>query len=216
MAMKTWIAVMGLVICAGVALRPDQAFPAKKRTETKMDFQEFTRQVKGKDTFDLTVAGAEHKSFFTGRSYVYYETVAFYGRDDIRSTYQILFHTEDGFSVRCGSGDVDLHYSQVRTCLAPSVERTYRKDELSKTGSEREKSLRSILDGGEGENLLLVEYGLEAGRKYHGRIKTEGYHLPPRERGGKPERRQKTLLIISDRPFPNDCELTPLYKGWSY
>ncbi|HOT46206.1 MAG TPA: hypothetical protein PLM53_15955 [Spirochaetota bacterium] len=216
MTLKPWIAVMGLVICAVPALRPEPALPAKNRTVKQMDFHEFTRQVKGTDPFELTVAGAEHVSFFTGRSYVHYEAVAFCGRDDIRSTYRILFHTADDFTIMYGPYAVDCRYSQVRTCIAPSVERNYRKDELSNPESDRQKSLRSILDDGEGERLLLVEYGLEAGRKYYGRVKTESHHLPPREQGGKPERGEKSVLVISDRPFPNDCELTPLYKGWSY
>jgi hypothetical protein len=216
MTLKPWIAVMGFIICTVPALQPDPAFPAKNRIVKKMDFHELIRQVKGKESFELTVAGAEHKSFFTGGSYIHYETVAFYGREDIRSTYRVLFHTEEDFTIRYGSNAVNVRCSQVRTCLAPSYERNFRKDELLKSESDKEKSLGSILEDGKGDNLLLVEYGLEAGRKYHGRIKTESYHLPPREQGGKPERREKAVLVISDRKFPNDCELTPLYKGWSY
>ena len=216
MTLKPRIAFTGIILCAALTLQPDPAFPAKNKAVKKMDFHEFAEHMKGEGSFELTVVGADHQSFFTGRSYIHYETVAYFGKDDIKSTYQILYHTQEEFTVRHGAMAVDLRYSQVRTCLNPSFERKYKKDELAEPQSDKEKSLRSILDNEKTEALLMVEYGLEAGKKYHGRLKTESYHLPPRERRGKPERREKTVLVISDRAFPNDCELTPLYKGWSY
>ncbi len=214
--MKPWISAIGVGLSVALMAQPDRAFTAKNEAVKNVDFHEFAEKVKGKGSFELTVGGAARKSFFTGKTYIHYETIAFYGRDDIKSTYQILYHTQEDFTIRYGSVAVELRYSQVRTCLSPSFERKYKKDELAEPQSDREKSLRSILENEEAEALLLVEYGLEAGKKYYGRLTTESYHLPPRERGGKPERRQKTVLVISDRAFPNDCELTPLYKGWSY
>ncbi len=80
----------------------------------------------------------------------------------------------------------------------------------------RTMEFHSIIDDHHLPALFLVEYGLVEGITYDGRLKSEHYHLPPREPGGKPERRGKTVLLISDGPFPNDCELTPLYQGWSY
>ncbi len=216
MTMKPWNAGLLSALCVAMAVQPDMAYPARNKEVKKMEFQKFAEKMKDKDSFELTVAGTAHQSFFTGKTYLHYETVAFSGRDDIRSTHQILYHTQADFTVLHGAVAVPLQYSQVRTCLGPSFERKYRKEELADPKSEKDKSLSRILNDGDAEALLLVEYGLEAGKKYHGRIKTESYHLPPRERDGMPERRNKTVIVISDRAFPNDCELTPLYKGWSY
>jgi hypothetical protein len=195
---------------------PNPAFPAKNEAARTMDFHEFTKQVRGRESFPMTVRGTTRVSFFTGKRYVHYETVAYIGGEDIRSTHQILYHTDDDFTIIFGTAAVTVRYSQVRTCLKPSLERRYTKEDLADPVSEKEKSLRSIIDDHHVPALLLVEYGLGEGVTYYGRLKTESYHLPPREPGGKPERREKTVLMVSDRPFPNECELTPLYKGWSY
>ncbi len=214
--MRPWNVCIATAICLVLAVHPDQALPAEKAAVRQMDFNEFTGKVKGRDSFEITVQGRVRESYFTGKKYVHFETVAYFGRDDIRSTYQILYHTQEDFTVMHGTMAVAVRYSQVRTCLSPSLERKFTKEDLADHRSEKEKSLRSILDNGEAAELLLVEYGLEAGKKYYGSLKTESYHLPPRERGGKPERREKTVLVISDRAFPNDIEVTPVYKGWSY
>lgn len=209
-------AVKLVLLCAILTVQPDQAFPAKKKAVTKMDFNEFAETVKGKDSFELTVSGSSRESYFTGKSYIHYETVAYFGKDEIKSAYQILYHTQEDFTVLCGAVAADVRYGQVRTHLNPSFERTYRKEEFAQPRSEKEKSLRLLIDSEEAGALLLAEYGLEAGKIYHGRIKTESYHLPPREHGGRTVRREKKVLVISDRAFPNDSELTPLYRGWSY
>ncbi|MBP7735110.1 MAG: hypothetical protein KA369_03980 [Spirochaetes bacterium] len=214
--MRAGSACAGFLLCALLAALQNPAFPAKKQVTRTMDFHEFAKQVRGKESFALKVRGAPRESFFTGKRYVHYETVAYIGVDDIRSTHQMLYHTDEDFTVIFGSAAVPVRYSQVRTCLNPSFERKYAKEDLVDPRSAKEKSLRSIMDDKQVTALLLVEYGLGEGITYYGRLKTEGYHLPPQEPGGRPERREKTVLLISDRSFPNECELTPLYQGWSY
>ncbi len=214
--MRAGIACAVFLLCAALTALPHRAFTAKKQAVRTMDFHEFAKQAHGKDSFILAVRGTPRESFFTGKQYIHYETVAYIGGDDMRSTHQILYHTDGDFTVVVGAADVHVRYSQVRTCLRPSFEREYTKEDLADPRSEKDKTLRSIIDERHLPALLLVEYGLGQGVSYYGRIKREHYHLPPREPGGKPERREKTVLLISDRPFPDDCELTPLYQGWSY
>lgn len=214
--MKLRDACVGVAACCILVLQQDTTFPATTKAVTKMDFHEFAEKVKGKESFAITVAGASRESFFTGAAYVHYETVAFIGKEDMTSAFQILYHTQEDFSVIYNNAAVAVRYSQIRTCLNPSFKKRYARESLAAPRSEIEKSLRSILDAEDVPALLLVEYGLQTGKRYFGRLKNESYHLPPQEQGGKPQRREKTVLLISDRAFPNDCDLTPLYKGWSY
>ena len=180
-----------------------------------MDFNDFIKLAAG-DGFTIAVEGSPKKSFFTGRTYVHYETVVFSGTDDIRSRHRILYHTDEDFTLIHGDSRTTVRYSQVRTCLAPSYEKKYGRNDLKAPGNEVEKRLASLLSEDGVDRIELVEYGLERGRTYHARVKTESYHLPPLERGGRPQRRENSVLVISDRPFPNDVEMTPLYRGWSY
>jgi len=214
--MSARIACAVFLLCAALTALPHRVFPAKKQAVRTMDFHEFAKQENGKDSFTLALRGTSRVSFFSGKQYIHYETVAYIGGDDIRSTHQILYHTDGDFTVVVGASAVRVRYSQIRTCLHPSFERGYTKEDLDDPRSEKEKTLRSIIDDHHLPALLLVEYGLREGVSYYGRLKREHYHLPPREPGGKPERREKTVLLISDRPFPDYCELTPLYQGWSY
>lgn len=191
------------------------AVSAGNKVVKTMEFNDFIKLVKG-DDFKITVDGAAKKSFFTGRDYVHYETVVFSGDDDIRSRHRILYHTEEDFMIIHGENRTPVRYSQVRTCLAPAHDKKYGRRDLKSPGTDVEKSLASLMDEFSVDTIELAEYGLKKGVSYYARVKTESYHLPPRERGGRPERRENSVLVISDRPFPNDVEITPLYQGWRY
>jgi hypothetical protein len=217
-AMKTCIMSMAaLFLFIGPVFHAACDAPsAHGRKEVKMEFSEFTERVKGLDCFVISMEGRDAVSPFTGKRYVHYETVAYFGGEDIRSAHRILYHTENGFSLRYAGSLVDVRYGQIRTCIGPAFENSFTAAELTTPRTEAEKAARAVLDEEKAPALLLCEYGLEPGKKYYCRIKTEGYHLPPAGPEGKPRRKENRVLVIADRPFPNDCELTPLYRGWRY
>jgi hypothetical protein len=204
-----------LVFIFGVSPGPD-VFTAQQRRIQKMEFQDFVAQMKGIESFDIAIEGKRAASYYTGKKYVHYETVAFFGADDIKATRRILYHTEEDITVRYKNITVTAGYRRIRTSLAPTFEKTYTRDDLVSPGTDGEKALLGILEEEKVPAVLLSEFGLEPGKKYYGHIKTESYHLPPRGPGAKPERRENRVLVISDRPLPNDTGLTPLYQGWSY
>jgi hypothetical protein len=206
-----------LIVAAAALLavaRP--AGPLQGRCVKQMEFRDFIERMKKSAGFELTIEGAPQKSFFTGKTYLYYETIAFFGQEDIRSTRRILYHTEKDFTLRHGDVAVTADFRLIRTCLAPSQERTYTKDGLKTPGSAAEKAILAILDEEQVPAVMISEFGLEAGKKYYARVKTESYHLPPDKPGGKSQRRENRVLLISNRPLPNDIKLTPLYQDWSY
>lgn len=207
------------MMMAAAAVLLAVALPAgqlKGRRVRQMEFRDFIERMKESAGFELTVDGAKQKSFFTGKTYVHYETVAFFGQEDIRSARRILYHAEKDFTLRHGDMAVTADFRRIRTCLAPSQERTYTKVGLKAPASEAEKAILAILDEEQAPAVMISEFGLEAGKKYYGRVKTESYHLPPDGPGGKPRRRENRVLLISNRPLPNDIKLTPLYQDWSY
>jgi hypothetical protein len=111
---------------------------------------------------------------------------------------------------------VTADFRRIRTCLTPSYEQTYTKAGMKVPLSKADKSILSILDEEQVPAVMIAEFGLEAGKIYYARVKTESYHLPPRGPAGKPQRRENRVLLISGRPLPNDIGLTPLYQDWSY
>jgi hypothetical protein len=212
--------ILSLLIMAGAAVvLIGVSLPAelpRGKSLRQMECNEFIERMKDSTGFEVTVEGAQQKSFFTGKNYVHYETVAYFGQDNIRSTLRILYHTEGSFTVRHGKMAVAVDFSRVRTCLAPSFEKTFTKDTINAPGSEAEKSIMALLEEETAPAVIIAEFGLEVGKKYFARVKTERYHLPPREPGGKPQKRENRVLLLSGSPLPNDIELTPLYRSWSY
>ncbi len=202
------------VVLTGVP-DPFYAMMAKRGEERKMDFQEFSSREKDAGDFIITVDGDLQESHFTGKRYVHYETIVFTGATDATPEWRILYHTEGDITIRLGKESVTVGYRNMRTSLSPSWERTYSADELRQSVSGIEKSLASMLDEGKPEPLTLREYGLEPGKRYHARIKTESYYLPPGPEG-EPKQKKNRVLVISDRPLAEGTELTPLYRGWSY
>ncbi len=192
---------------------PFYAMMAKRGEVRRMEFHEFARRAMDAGEFTLTVVGGEpRKSPFTGKKYVHYEIVAFTAEG---GEWRILEHTEGEMTFRRGDDSVSIGYRSMRTRLTPSFERTYSASELRHARSETERALASVFEEDRAEAVTLREYGLEAGKRYHGRIKTETYYLPP-EPGGEPRKRENRVLVVSDRPLGENIELTPLYRGWSY
>lgn len=192
------------------------AEPLRGRSIRLMEPHEFIDLMKDSGGFEVTVDGTPQKSFFTGKTYVHYETVAYFGEDDIKSTRRILYHTEKGFTVRHRNTVMAVDFRRIRTSIAPSFEKTYTKSGNYAPGSEAEKSILAMLDQEKVPAVMIAEFGLEAGKKYYARVKTESYHLPPREPDGRPQKKENRVLVISSSQLPNDIELTPLYQSWSY
>lgn len=68
------------------------------------------------------------------------------------------------------------------------------------------------------ESYLVEEFLLARDREYHGEIRLDRYHLPPR-RGGRPRAASNPILHLSDRPFdtlPADAEPIPSFRGLVY
>lgn len=177
-----------------------------------MEFNEFARHEMNVGDFTFTVEGGLLESPYTGKRYVHYETVAFTAEG---GEWRILGHSEGKITIRRGDDAVSIGYRSLRTRLTPSFEHTYSASELRHARTETERALASVFEGDQVESLTMREYGLEAGKHYHGRIKTETYYLPP-EPGGDPRKRENRVLVVSDRPLGENIELTPLYRGWSY
>lgn len=208
--------MMAAAVFCALAMLPAHDAAAMKKVAKTMEYSDFIKQMQGSNGFTITIDGTRHTSYFTEKNYIHFETIIFFGREDIKSTHRILYHTEDDLIIAHNDIQVTVRYGQIRTYLSPSVEKKYTKKELASAVNEREKRMFSILEEENRDAILLVEYGLEPGTTYYARLKTESYHLPPEERGGRPKRRENTVVVISDKPFPNTIEITPLYKGWRY
>ncbi len=207
------IMIAAAIVLLGAAC---PAEPLRGRDVRQMEFREFLDMMKDEASFEVTVEGTSRKSFFTGKSYINYEAVAYFGLDDIRSTRRMMYHTEESFTVRHKNMVVEADFRRIRTALVPSFEKTYNRGGINAPRSEAEKSILAMLDEEKVPAVMIAEFGLEAGKKYYARVKTESYHLPPREPGGKPQRKENRVLLISGSPLPNNTELTPLYQSWSY
>jgi len=207
--------VLGASLIALIAVGKP-AEPVRRRNVRQMEYRDFIEQMKGSEGFEVTAEGAPQQSFFTGKSYVHYETVAFIGKEDIRSVRRNLYHTEQEFTLRHGDTAVTVDFRGIRTGLAPSFEKTYAKAGVKAPASESEKAILAMCDEERVPAVMIVEFGLEAGKTYYARVRTETYHLPPAGPGGRPQRKENKVLLISSRPLPNDIPLTPLYRDWSY
>ena len=210
MRRRAWMIAAALVLAAPPG--HFYAMMAKRGEDRRMDFHEFARREKDSGDLTFTVEGGLQESPFTGKRYVHYETAAFTADG---GEWRILGHTEGEVVLRRGNEVVTVGYRSLRTRLTPSFERTYSAAELRRGRTETERALASIFEGDRIEALTLREYGLESGKRYHGRIRIETYHLPP-EPGGDPRMRENRVLVVSDRPLGEAVELTPLYRGWSY
>ena len=199
-----------------IILTGQQDLSSRSRRSEIMDINDFIAQMKDIKDFIIRVDGTSHESYFTLKKYVHYETIAFYGQNKIHSTHQVLYNTENDFYILHKDLKIKISYRKIRTHLSPSIEKKYSIDELKSADNDKEKSFLKILKENDSNKLLIAEYGLNKKKNYHARFKTETYHLPPRRPGGKPKKKENTILMISDQPFPNKIELTPIYKGWSY
>jgi hypothetical protein len=205
-----------VVIAAALLSVACPASPVQRRNVQKMEFRDFLDRMSARAGFEVTIEGAPQTSFFTGKSYVHYETVAYFGQEDIRSTWRNLYHTEHDFTLRHGDTAVTLDFRRMRTSLAPADEKTYTKEMLGAPKSDAEKSILAMLDEEGVPAVMIAEFGLVAGKKYYARVRTESYHLPPEGPGGRPKRKENRVLLVSDRPLTGDVRLTPLYRNWSY
>jgi hypothetical protein len=207
------IIFISFILLLAVLLPVAEIISPMNRRPVTMDFSEFTAQLKDKGIFKVTFSGKDRKSFFTDQDHLHYETIACYGSN--HTSCQILYYTESELTVRHGNFQSIVRYQRFRTRLDPSFKDIYRKGDLVSPASEKEKAIAKLLDEEGTEELLLLEYGLDKNITYNARIREESYLLPP-EKKGKPQRRYNLVLEIFDSANPEDRELTPLYKNWTY
>jgi len=206
--------VLKTAACAFIAIASAAASGSGKGGKN-MTLHELREAVDGAGSIVVTFEGDESSSYFSGRKYLHYESVAFFGDPQITSTHSILYHTDSELVIVCGAHRVAETYRRIRTRLRPSFEKEYLPGSEG-PGMEPDGAVRSIFAMEGVKKVVLKEFGLIKGKEYFARFKTESYHLPPGGQGKKPQRRENLVLEVSDTRMPDDTELTPLYRGWSY
>ena len=69
------------------------------------------------------------------------------------------------------------------------------------------------------EPVTMAEFCLHPDRRYHARVETETYHLPPSGPDAEPEVGVNHVLVISDEPFLGSSlskAAIPLFLNWMY
>jgi hypothetical protein len=171
--------------------------------------------------FPATCTGEEHTSPFSGISYIYCESIFYFGHPEIESEYQILYHSESDIHLVFDKTEYRIPTRRIRPYLERSYECTIpRSSENSKENryAFHREIVIDIMNQAKGD-LLLVEYGLNDKRVYHALFDEEVYWLPPGRKRDEPVKRMNRVLLISDRPFDRGKPkgiLTPFFRDFSY
>ncbi|MCU0847697.1 MAG: hypothetical protein MUD12_07400 [Spirochaetes bacterium] len=203
-----------IAVCAVLAIALT-AVPGSGKGGKNMTLQELREAVDGSGSLVVTFEGDESDSYFSGKKYLHYESVAFFGEPGTGPSHSILYHTDSELVIICGAHRAAETYRRIRTRLRPSFEKEYLPGSDG-PGMEPDGAVKGIFAMEGVKKVVLKEFGLVRGMEYFARFKTESYHLPPGGPGKKPARRENLVLEVSDSRIPNDTDLTPLYKGWSY
>ncbi|MDP6704778.1 MAG: hypothetical protein QF893_00425 [Alphaproteobacteria bacterium] len=110
---------------------------------------------------------------------------------------------------------IEIQQNKLRLYLAPSFRQSLASTEPPPPMVARWLDRNRLRDR---ESYAVEEYLLARGREYHGEIRLDRYHLPPR-RGGRPRAASNPILHLSDRPFdtlPADAEPIPSFRGFVY
>jgi len=163
-------------------------------------------------TFLIKVDGEENAAYHSKEKFVYFEEVIFFGTPDIKATYYNPIHTENTFYLLYNNIKIKVNYRDIRTYLTESYEKIFTSANLNNTRNDIKELLTN-----ETEKVMVCEYGLKKGVKYHALFNIEYYNVPGKE--DDIEERKNIVLWISDKSFKNGKpqeDITPLYKGWSY
>ena len=210
--MKLVKAILFVIIAAAVSGAP----PVLREGYSVLNSDKFFNTIDGKKQISFTFEGELYTSYITGKNYLHYETIVFVGEENITSSYQVLYHTEKNIIINYGAVKYMLYYKDLRTYLSPAYKKLFRYEDVVGKKTKVESLAYKIMMEQKLKKIILAEYGIEKGKTYYGHCSKEEYNLPPKGKSGSPETRTNRVLHISEKPFPNTNELTPLFKGWSY
>ncbi len=195
--------------------------PVKKRD----DLSDLRGRLEERDllekAFPATCTGSEHISPFSGITYIYCESILYFGHPEIESEFQILYHSESDIHVEFDKTEYRIPARRIRPYLERSYEGTIPRSSEN-LNDNRHTSYRElfidIIKHAEGDPLL-VEYGLVEKRVYHALFDEEVYWLPPGRERDKPVKKMNRVILISDRPLERGKPkgmVTPLFRDFSY
>lgn len=200
-----FLVILFAVLC-GCQSAPESAGPkpeAGTNAMKEISSSEFLNLFEDKGTFPVTVLSDAGQSGLSGKRYAYFEMSAFSAQ---RTTHSILTHSDSDILIGEGLFRTRISYRSVRTYLEPSYQKVFEEPGNNPIPKD-------LFEQGP---VTVEEYGLVQNRQYYAKIHKESYRLPPREPGGEPVAKTKTVLLISDRSDFSDARLTPLYRGWTY
>ncbi|MDP2750565.1 MAG: hypothetical protein Q8O89_07065 [Nanoarchaeota archaeon] len=169
-----------------------------------------------KEIVKLTFDGKETTSIFSKDKYVYYECTAYFPDD----SYTHVLFTQDELIADNKGKKISIGINRIRLKVNPAHE--IKSDEIKKNAknnsqaAQAAEAVKSLLTGQKEKKLTLKEYGLKKNKKYYAMLDFETYHLPPKDEKSEPEEKRNAVLIISDEKLPNNIEVTPRFKHWSY
>ena len=164
--------------------------------------------------FKVTAEGEPLESFPSGRPAVYFEWAAGYKVNDQWAERTASGHSGRPVTMVTPRGRLDASFAALRLYLPVTTSRSYSRRDAEGAPDVIREQLRS-----DARPILVEDIVLEANKTYYAKVDTEGYWLPPDRDGGKPSRRFKAVLAISDLPFENgkpQRPLTPAYQSLSY
>ena len=182
-----------------------------------LEFSELNNNI-ANNTVEISIAGTELISPFSKNKYAYSEIVLYFGdADNIKSSYRILYHSDEGIVVNYKNKNYKLPLYKLRLHLDPVSETRIKYSDLQKKTNlnEFEKVLIKEFKQNDVNEILVSEFGLFIGRKYFAKVSEESYFLPP-EHGEEPAEKFNDVLLISNQDFSNKIERTPRYSRWMY
>jgi hypothetical protein len=174
------------------------------------------RLFKRKGAFTVTAAGAAGPSPLAGVDAAYWDWgFARYGDDGTLQSFVSGASRAGAIALLVDQRPIDVRRNKLRLYLAPSFRHTLAATDPPPPVVARWLDRHGLRDQ---ESYVVEEFLLACGREYHGEIRLDRYHLPPRW-GGRPRAASNPILHLSDRPFDNlpaDAEPIPSFRGFVY
>lgn len=169
----------------------------------------------------VRVISPEVESFRSKKPCAYFEWLYGFKVDGKWSEYSIGYQSEEGLTLQTDTGRIQLGRSDFRLFLSPTTSESYtnEKEILEKADFLTEFTTQGDTKIGEANPVYVEEYILESGKTYFAILHIDSFMLPPDEDGGRPTRKEKKLLWISDTPFVEgkpQKEMTPAFSQWRY
>lgn len=184
-------------------------------------FREFYEKVKDSGLEDqyleAVVLNQNLKSEESGKRFGYVELVMFYGDDEIKSTYQILYNTEKTVKIAVNLKNeiwnIEVPWRKLRPRVTPAYQKEYNQNDKDTAPP----AVKECLEKGN-KRVLFAEYGLVTEKKYSIKFREESYRLPPQPPDMEPVKRTNLVLEFTELGSDNTqkSELTPLFSEWTY